>query len=317
MDLMYHLYKLPLAMINFPIEKEEFLENFFEKKPGLFRGAASDCKFDWLGIDEAIYASQSSPLKIKIHSGKEYLSPESYEWKCVEVGVLKSQLNAVEIHRHLDNGATLVFNRMESLSLKVRNVCRQISDFLSMSVVANGYISFGKQGSFGDHWDTHDVFAVQLIGRKNWKIYNSTFKLPIEGQTSRDQKHLRPIHPELDFTLEEGDVAYIPRGWWHSATAIGEPTFHIAAGIHTNKYLDYIDWIVRTKLKNRESLRTSLPLHDMQIFNLDKIIEDVNQEIRSLKNITEYIEGMKSQTVVASDMGMAEYAKRLRERNSL
>ncbi len=308
---MYRLYKLPLAMINFPIEKEEFLKSFFEKKPALFRGAASGCRFDWLSVDESIYASQSSPLKIKIHSGTEYLSPESYEWKCIEVGVLKSQLNATEIHRHFDSGATLVFNRIESLSLKIRNICQQISDFLSMSVVANGYLSFGKQGSFGDHWDTHDVFAVQLIGRKNWKIYNSTFKLPIEGQTSRDQKHLRPSLPELDFTLEEGDIVYIPRGWWHSATALGEPTFHIAAGIHTYKCLDYIDWIVKTKLKNSETLRTSFPLHDVGIFNMEKIIGDVNQEILNHQNITEYVESIRSQTVEASDIGVTAYAKRL------
>ncbi|WP_221625273.1 cupin domain-containing protein [Burkholderia sp. Bp9090] len=307
---MSHQSKIPCVMIHFPISKEEFFQNFFEKKPALFRGAASGKKFDWLDVDESIYASQSSPLKIKMHSGSSFLEPENYEWKCLEVGVLKSQLNSTEIHRQLDNGSTLVFNRIESPSLKIRKLCQHISDFLAMTVVANGYLSFGRRGSFGDHWDTHDVFAVQLIGRKKWKIYNPTFKLPIEGQTSKDQKHLRPIRPELDFILEEGDIVYIPRGWWHSATALDEPTFHIAAGIHTNKYLDYIDWITKRKLKNRDFLRTSLPFHDIKDLNIEQMIEDINQEIRSPQNFLEYIEDVNSETVSASDIGITEYVKK-------
>ncbi|WP_446903997.1 cupin domain-containing protein [Burkholderia sp. YIM B11467] len=297
-------------MINFPIERKDFLQHFFEKKPAIFRGAASCENFEWPDIDEAIYASQSSPLRIKIHSGSNFLPPESYEWKCVEVGVLKSQLNVAEVHHQLDNGSTLVFNRMESLSLKIRNICQNISNFLSTDIVANGYLSFGKKGSFGDHWDTHDVFAVQLIGRKHWKIYNPTFNLPVEGQTSRDQKHLRPTHPELDFTLEKGDVIYIPRGWWHSAIALGEPTFHVAVGIHTKKYLDYIDWIAKTKLRNNESLRKSLSIDNTEMHNINQIIEDTNREILAPNNLREYLDEINSQTVAASGIEITRYAEK-------
>ncbi|WP_432653581.1 JmjC domain-containing protein [Pseudomonas aeruginosa] len=36
-------------------------------------------------------------------------------------------------------------------------------------MVSSAYLAFGKKSSFRCHWDTRDVFAIQLIGggRKN------------------------------------------------------------------------------------------------------------------------------------------------------
>ncbi|MDW0387780.1 cupin domain-containing protein [Mannheimia haemolytica] len=41
------------------------------------------------------------------------------------------------------------------------------------------YIAFNTQRSFKSHWDSRDIFAVQMQGKKRWIIHTPTFKKTI------------------------------------------------------------------------------------------------------------------------------------------
>jgi hypothetical protein len=99
---------------------------------------------------------------------------------------------------------------------------------------------------------------MQLTGRKRWQLYRPTFDLPLAGQTSKDCKADCPPEPVLDVILETGDILYIPRGWWHCATPVGEPTFHVAVGVHPASIKDYFSWVCEEKLPELLSCRRSL-----------------------------------------------------------
>ncbi|MDF3887481.1 JmjC domain-containing protein, partial [Cupriavidus basilensis] len=189
----------------FKISRTYFIDNHFEKTPLIFKKGYVGQDFTWQELDSAIYASQSSPLGIKVFNNGP-IEETQYCNKCIELGVAKKQLDRDQIYRELDAGATIIFDRIESLSLRIREICNEISQFIREDVIANGYLSFGDKGSFGDHWDTHDVFAVQLLGRKRWLLYYPTFPLPVPGQTSKNFKHCRPSTPQLDLILEPGDI---------------------------------------------------------------------------------------------------------------
>lgn len=105
--------------------------------------------------------------------------------------------------------------------------------------------------------------AIQLIGRKRWKVYKPTFEFPLSGQTSKNHKHECCGEPVFDDILEAGDLLYLPRGWWHNALPIGE-TFHVAIGVHSATVMDYVQWLCQTTLRNHVELRRSVrPRQDM------------------------------------------------------
>ena len=84
-------------------------------------------------------------------------------------------------------------------------------DDLMLSVASDG-------GGVGPHFDSYDVFLIQLAGRRRWRI------APQKDAVLRDDVPLKIIanfKPEQDFVLEAGDMLYLPPGWAHDGIAVG------------------------------------------------------------------------------------------------
>lgn len=84
-------------------------------------------------------------------------------------------------------------------------------DDLMVSVASDG-------GGVGPHFDSYDVFLIQLAGRRRWRIAAQ------RDAVLRDDVPLKIIanfQPELDFVLEPGDMLYLPPGWAHDGIAVG------------------------------------------------------------------------------------------------
>jgi ribosomal protein L16 Arg81 hydroxylase len=138
----------------------------------------------------------------------------------------------------LETGATLVLNSVEVHSVAARRLSEEVGQFSGFPACSNAYLSFGGEGSFGAHWDTHDVVVLQLVGRKHWRVGAPTFPLPLPTHTSRDSGQAAPRLSALDVLLEAGDVLYLPRGWWHEVTPLSEPSLHLSVGIYVPSVLD-------------------------------------------------------------------------------
>jgi hypothetical protein len=104
-------------------------------------------------------------------------------------------------------------------------------------------VSFGGTGTFGQHWDTHDVFAIQLLGRKRWQLFEPTFALPLSHHTSDAAPREGIGPPVLDVVLEPGDVLYVPRGWWHSVAPLNEGSCHVSVGTYAATVRDYLMYV--------------------------------------------------------------------------
>ena len=74
-------------------------------------------------------------------------------------------------------------------------------------------------GGVGPHFDSYDVFLIQVQGRRRWRIGRQ------KDATMRDGVPLKIIAnftPEEEFLLEAGDMLYLPPGWAHDGVAEGE-----------------------------------------------------------------------------------------------
>lgn len=74
-------------------------------------------------------------------------------------------------------------------------------------------------GGVGPHLDAYDVFLVQTQGRRRWRIGRAVDRSFVPGLPLRI---LQRFEPEQEWVLEPGDMLYLPPGWAHEGTAVGE-----------------------------------------------------------------------------------------------
>src|SRR2546423_3509196 len=166
------------------------------------------------------------------------------------------RLKPTELTRHLREGATLVLDAVDELSDPVGELAEGLELFFREHVQVNLYAGWQTSRGFDLHWDDHDVFILQAAGRKRWSVYGQTRPYPLVADVERAEKPTS--EPLWEGTLEDGDLLYIPRGWWHVALPLAEPTLHLTVGIHKRTGLDLLRWLAE-RMRASELFRQDLP----------------------------------------------------------
>jgi hypothetical protein len=166
------------------------------------------------------------------------------------------RLLPAELTKQLREGATLVLDAVDELYSPVEELAAGLERAFREHVQVNLYAGWRTSKGFDLHWDDHDVFILQVAGRKRWAVYGETRKHPLSQDV---EKNLRPEgEPLWDATLEDGDLLYIPRGWWHVAFPLDEPTLHLTVGVHRRTGIDLLRWLTE-RLRASELFRSDLP----------------------------------------------------------
>ncbi|MDT5294793.1 MAG: hypothetical protein QOJ76_1673 [Acidobacteriota bacterium] len=166
------------------------------------------------------------------------------------------RLKTTELARQLREGATLVLDAVDELSEPVEELATNLELFFREHVQVNLYAGWQTSRGFDLHWDDHDVFILQVTGRKRWSVYGQTRPYPLVNDVEKARK---PTHaPVWQGTLEDGDLLYIPRGWWHVAEPLAEPTLHLTVGVHNRTGLDLLRWLSE-RVRASETFRRDLP----------------------------------------------------------
>ncbi|CAN5173909.1 cupin domain-containing protein [soil metagenome] len=74
-------------------------------------------------------------------------------------------------------------------------------------------------GGVGPHFDSYDVFLIQVQGRRRWRIGRQK---DAQLQADVPLKIIANFVPEAEYLLEPGDMLYLPPGWAHDGVAEGE-----------------------------------------------------------------------------------------------
>ena len=94
-------------------------------------------------------------------------------------------------------------------------------DFLPSWRVDDIMVSYAVDGgSVGAHVDQYDVFLIQGMGRRRWRISTDP-QAPLAFRDDAELKLLRAFTPTHDWLLEPGDMLYLPPGIAHHGIADG------------------------------------------------------------------------------------------------
>ena len=167
------------------------------------------------------------------------------------------RIRPLEVVRHFDDGATVVFNQLQRRVPALARLCAALGRRFSSRVQTNAYLTPPGARGFDPHWDTHDVFVLQVSGAKRWSIHGTPVKLPLRGQ--RFEPGAPPGEVSREFELGPGSALYLPRGLMHAARSTAEPSLHITLGLTAFTWADFLVESVAAAALEHEALRRNLP----------------------------------------------------------
>jgi len=285
-----NLFEEPIVCIDFGMSRQTFSADYQEKQPLLIRNAVHHIDFSWTDACEILERCHVDDPSFKLSYHGSILPKKDYVERYLDVGTPSYRLIKPVVYDYMRKGATLIANRIKH-EPKVSAFARAVGEFTGRQVVSSAYAAFGHHSSFRSHWDTRDVFAVQLIGRKRWLIYAPTFEFPLSHQQSRDYELTFPhsSEPYLDLVLEPGDVLYVPRGWWHDPLPLGEGCFHLALGTFPPYVADYLRWATH-QIQENVLARRSLDTWEFEQELLEKATQEMAHFIRSSENYAQFMD---------------------------
>lgn len=177
------------------------------------------------------------------------------------------QVDTSELWSNYDNGCTIRLLCPHKQSDEVHALLSTLELELQCMVGANAYLTppNSSQG-FAPHYDDIEAFCLQLEGKKRWKVYEPTLKLPRVSSEDFTTQELEGVQPVLDIVLEEGDLLYMPRGWIHQACTIkddNEHSLHLTvSAMQQWAWIDLLDVIVPEALENAAMDETSSTLRE-------------------------------------------------------
>ncbi|MBT8057235.1 MAG: cupin domain-containing protein [Gammaproteobacteria bacterium] len=186
---------------------DEFLRDHWQKKPLLIRQAFPGFTPE-LDADDIAGLACDELAEARLVSGS---FPE-HDWSLEHGPFEENRLRALP-----DSNWTLLVQDVEKHYPPLRSLLRAFGflprwriDDLMVSVAAPG-------GSVGPHSDRYDVFLVQAAGQRRWQIAER-FDATLLQKTELNV--LKSFEPEQEWTLNPGDMLYLPPDVAHHGVAL-------------------------------------------------------------------------------------------------
>ncbi|WP_067501524.1 cupin domain-containing protein [Actinoplanes sp. TFC3] len=183
-------------------------------------------------------------------------------------------------------GATLVLQGLHRIWPPLIDYARRLGEELRQPLQVNAYLTPAGNKGFATHYDTHDVFVLQVEGTKRWRIHEPVLSEPLERQAwggRADEVGATAEGPAaLDVVLAPGDALYLPRGWLHSAQAQGERSLHLTFGVRALTRYALVEELLSLAAGDQR-LRATLP-YGMDVADPDQVAPELSETVAALRD---------------------------------
>jgi len=246
---------MKLAQLIQPLTTQEFFSDYWEKKPLVLSRQSPDTYRELLSLDDidraltemgARYPDITLATGEKIPSSAEFTFPDG-------------SIDPVSVFKLFSKGTSIVLSNMQRKLPKLTALCRSLTAETSIPFQTNLYLTPPRSQGFRRHYDTHDVFILQIAGSKNWRIYGSPVELPARGRGYSAFKEDSGALSDK-FVLQQGDLLYMPRGWYHEAISDESTSLHVTLGANSVAWSDFLFEAFASACLQDVSFRRSLPI---------------------------------------------------------
>jgi lysine-specific demethylase/histidyl-hydroxylase NO66 len=240
-------------------DPEGFLEAHWSRAP-MYRQRADDHAFaDLLTLDDVdtliATAFLRTPAFRMVKDGTQ-LDERTYTRSATLGGrTVTGVADPGRIFDLFHSGTTLVLQGLHRYWAPLGRFVRQLELALTVPAQTNAYITPPGSQGFALHYDTHDVFVLQVSGTKRWQVRPPVIEAPLQDQTGRTSDEGELL---MDVELGPGDCLYLPRGFRHSATAQADTSAHLTIGLLVTTWHEILEEVLRLA-KDEPEFRGSLP----------------------------------------------------------
>ncbi|WP_097093197.1 cupin domain-containing protein [Novosphingobium sp. Chol11] len=207
---------------------DDFLHDFWQKRPLLIRNPW-DNWHNPLDPDELAGLACEEGIESRLITGPAgKLTVESGplpEARFRELGTSPWTLLVQAVDHHVPDVAALVE--------PFRFIPGWRIDDVMVSYATDG-------GGVGPHYDQYDVFLIQGLGRRRWRVGPrcdaSTPLLPHD-----DLRLIADFKAAEEWILEPGDMLYVPPGFAHDGVAIGDDCMTYSIGFRAPSRADLVE----------------------------------------------------------------------------
>ncbi len=216
--------------------------------------------------DPAYWADLATPDDVNrvltsrhVHFPSVSMTTASRKMQPEEFTFPSGMVDVARLYKLFSEGCTITLNGFETEHAPLALLCRTMERDLSTRFQTNLYYTPAQAQGFRTHYDTHDVFVLQVAGSKHWTLYESPVELPYRRQDFVPDQH-RPGAVTREFVLRAGDMAYVPRGVMHDARTTGEESLHITLGVLFTSWTDLLAEALGLAGLSDVALRRALPV---------------------------------------------------------
>ena len=237
-----------------PVTPEAFFRDHWERaplavnrgRPGHFAGLLS---LD--DIDRVVTTMTLAHPEISMVDAERALRTEDYTHP-------SGMIDPARLYQRFADGGTIILSQLQRRLPALDALCRTLERSFSCRFQTNIYLTPAGAKGFKAHYDTHDVFVLQLAGAKHWRIYDTPVELPHRGQGFAPEFH-PPGPVSQDFTLQPGDTAYVPRGVMHDAVSGDALSLHVTVGVIATTWSDLMIEALSAVCLDDPAFRRTLP----------------------------------------------------------
>lgn len=210
-------------------DRDDFLRHYWQKKPMLIRGGGRPF-VDRIEPDElaGLACEQFIESRIVLND------PDVKKWT-----LRNGPFSEEDFSKLPESRWSLLVQAVDQWNLGVKSLLKDF-DFIPSWRIEDIMISFASDGgSVGPHFDYYDVFLIQGLGKKRWRLGGHVdSNSPMLPDT--ELRLLETFTPEQDWVVEPGDILYLPPNIAHYGEAIGDSITY-SVGFRTPSIAEIID----------------------------------------------------------------------------
>jgi 50S ribosomal protein L16 3-hydroxylase len=189
------------------LSQAQFLRKHWQKKPLLARAGLPE-------FADLLNRKRLIELALLPEAESRLITRKGRQWT-VRHGPFRRQ----DFAKLPDRDWTLLVQSVDLLLPRGKELLGRF-DFIPYARLDDLMVSYAPQGGgVGPHFDSYDVFLLQGEGRRRWQISSQRDLTLVDGAPL---KILRDFKPAREWTLDAGDLLYLPPRYAHDGVALSD-----------------------------------------------------------------------------------------------